>query len=164
VRITEVEVGVRLIVAFGLTFALGFERQLRGSPAGDRTFGLIGVATAVIGALSSRDAPNALAGAVTGVGFIGAGLTFRQSINARQVVRGVTTGAAIFAASAIGAAAGEGMFLVAVTATVLTLLALEIAHCPGLRYLDARRWQSRFTPDAQLYSDTDASDGQQPSP
>jgi putative Mg2+ transporter-C (MgtC) family protein len=152
-------VGLRLLVAFGLTFALGFERQLRGSPAGDRTFALIGVATAVIGALSSRDAPNALAGAVTGVGFIGAGLTFRQSINDREVVRGVTTGAAIFAASAIGAAAGQGMFLVAVIATVLTLLALELAHCPVLRYLDARRWQSRFQPDARLYGDSDGNDG-----
>jgi putative Mg2+ transporter-C (MgtC) family protein len=162
--VTELEVGLRLIVAFRLTFALGFERKLRGSPAGDRPFALIRVATAVIGALSSRDAPNALAGAVTGVGFIGAGLTFRQSVNARQVVRGVTTGAAIFAASAIGAAAGKGMFLVAVIATVLTLLALEIAHCPVLRYLDARRWQSRFQSDARLYRDSGDMDGQESDP
>jgi putative Mg2+ transporter-C (MgtC) family protein len=131
--IAQVDVALRLLVAFGLTFALGFERQLRGSPAGDRTFALIGVATAVIGTLSEHNAPNALAGAVTGVGFIGAGLTFRQNVNERQVLRGVTTGAAILAASAIGAAAGEGLFLVATVATALVLLALEIGHLPLLR-------------------------------
>ena len=58
------ETAVRLLVAFGLTFALGFERLLRGSPAGDRTFSLIGVGAAVIGVLSQKAAPNALAGAV----------------------------------------------------------------------------------------------------
>jgi uncharacterized membrane protein YhiD involved in acid resistance len=40
---------VRLMVAFALTFALGFERELRGSLAGDRTFSLIGIASAVLG-------------------------------------------------------------------------------------------------------------------
>jgi len=86
---------VRLLVTFGLTFALGFERQLRGSPAGNRTFSLIGLGAAVIGLLSESVAPNALAGAVTGVGFIGAGLVFRQKTGRSQVVRGVTTASAI---------------------------------------------------------------------
>jgi putative Mg2+ transporter-C (MgtC) family protein len=102
------ETAVRLLVAFGLTFALGFERLLRGSPAGDRTFSLIGVGAAVIGVLSQKAAPNALAGAVTGIGFIGGGLVFRQSIGDSQVVKGVTTAASIFASAALGAAAGEG--------------------------------------------------------
>lgn len=38
---------IRLLVTFGLTFALGFERQLRGSPAGNRTFSLIGLGAAL---------------------------------------------------------------------------------------------------------------------
>jgi putative Mg2+ transporter-C (MgtC) family protein len=147
---SQAELAMRLLVAFVLTFGLGFERQLRGSPAGDRTFALIGVATAVIGALSENNAPNALAGAVTGVGFIGAGLTFRQSINDHQVVRGITTGAAILAAAGIGAAAGEGQFVVAGVATVLVVLVLEIRYVPILSYLDARRWQSRFRADDEL--------------
>jgi putative Mg2+ transporter-C (MgtC) family protein len=87
---------------------------------------------------------------VTGVGFIGAGLTFRQSINDHQVVRGITTGAAILAAAGIGAAAGEGLFLLAVVATVVVVLALEIRYLPVLSYLDARRWQPRFRADDEL--------------
>jgi len=42
---------LRILTAFGLTFALGFEREIRGSAAGDRTFSLLGVGTAVIGTL-----------------------------------------------------------------------------------------------------------------
>jgi hypothetical protein len=38
---------VRVVVAFALTYLLGYERELRGSPAGDRTFSLIGAASAV---------------------------------------------------------------------------------------------------------------------
>ncbi len=148
----ETHLALRLLVAFGLTFVLGFERQLRGSPAGDRTFSLIGVATGVIGVLSANNAPNALAGAVTGIGFIGGGLVFHQAMRDRQVVRGVTTAAAIFATAAIGAAAGEGRFALAALATGLVLFALEIRYLPGLRIFDARRWAPRFAHDDEYDS------------
>lgn len=138
---------VRLLVTFGLTFTLGFERQIRGSPAGNRTFSLIGLGAAVIGLLSESAAPNALAGAVTGIGFIGAGLVFRQKSGRSQVIRGVTTASAIFATAAIGAAAGEGRLLVATLGTALVLLSLELPHIPGLKLLDAARYETRFTPD-----------------
>jgi putative Mg2+ transporter-C (MgtC) family protein len=138
---------LHLVEAFVLTYALGFERELRGSPAGDRTFSLIGLGTALIGILSRHGAPFALAGAVTGVGFIGGGLTFRQSTRQGDVLRGLTTAAAIFAAAAVGAAAGYGSVLSALTGTVLILLILEWRHIPGLRLLDARRWSSRFAND-----------------
>jgi putative Mg2+ transporter-C (MgtC) family protein len=154
VHVDEMLLVLRLLVAFGLTFVLGFERQLRGSPAGDRTFSLIGVATGVIGVLSANNAPNALAGAVTGIGFIGGGLVFHQAMRHGEVVRGVTTAAAIFATASIGAAAGEGKFALAAVATGLVLLALEIRYLPGLRAVDARRWAPRFSHDDE-YDATD---------
>jgi putative Mg2+ transporter-C (MgtC) family protein len=138
---------IRVLVAFGLTFALGFERQIRGSAAGDRTFSLIGVATSVIGVLSAQGALTLLSGAVTGVGFIGAGLLFRQSDQSFGVVHGVTTAAAILAAAGIGAAAGEGQLFLAAVATVVVLLILELRYIPGLRVLDANRWKDRFKDD-----------------
>ncbi len=141
------ELALRLVVAFVLSYMLGFERQIRGSPAGDRTFSLIGVGTALIGVLSETSAPNALAGAVTGIGFIGAGLVFRQNLRSGEVVRGITSAAAIFAAATIGAAAGEGRLVLAVVGTALVLLCLEIRHIPGLRFLDAGQWEHRFRPD-----------------
>jgi putative Mg2+ transporter-C (MgtC) family protein len=142
-----VEVVVRLLVAFGLSYILGFERELRGSMAGDRTFSLIGVGAAVIGIVAAHGAPNALAGVVTGIGFIGGGLVFRQTTKQGEVLRGITTAAAIFAAAAIGAAAGAGFLLAAALGTAMVLLILEIRHIPVLRVLDARRWSSRFAND-----------------
>ncbi|MGX4694024.1 MgtC/SapB family protein [Streptomyces sp. JNUCC 63] len=73
-----------MLVAFLSTYALGFERNLRGSSAGDRTFSLIGVGAALVAILALRGAPNAPAGVVTGIGFLGAALTFRPSQGGRR--------------------------------------------------------------------------------
>jgi putative Mg2+ transporter-C (MgtC) family protein len=101
-----------LAVAAGLTYALGFERAVRGAAAGDRVFCMIGTGSGVIGLIAVHGAPNALAGAITGVGFIGGGLVFRQAVGRSQMVVGLNTAAAIFACAAIGAAAGQGRLLV----------------------------------------------------
>jgi putative Mg2+ transporter-C (MgtC) family protein len=137
---THWELVARIAVAWGLTFALGFERQIRGAMVGDRTFSLLGAATALIGLLSDHGSTTILAGAVTGIGFIGGGLCFRQTVQEHEVLHGVTTAASIFAASAIGAACGLGLIKEAAAATMVTLLTLELRHVPGLRLLDARRW------------------------
>jgi putative Mg2+ transporter-C (MgtC) family protein len=135
-----------LVVAVVLTYLLGFERDLRGAPTGDRVFALVGAGTGVVGIIAIHGAPNVLAGAITGIGFIGGGLVFRQSVGSQQVVMGVTTAAALFAAAAIGAAAGQGRLLVAAVATALSLLVLEVRHVRWLRLLDGRRW-ARYFPD-----------------
>jgi putative Mg2+ transporter-C (MgtC) family protein len=144
----------RLCLAFVLTYLLGFERDLRGSPAGDRTFSLIGVGSAIIAVLArDGNAPNALAGVITGVGFIGAGVVFRPNLTmgARwhviDMVKGVTTAATIFAAAAIGAACGYARPLLAIGGTALVLLALEVRHIPILKFADGRRWAARFAND-----------------
>ena len=135
-----------LVVAVALTYLLGFERDLRGAPTGDRVFALVGAGAGVVGIIAAHGAPNALAGAITGIGFIGGGLVFRQSFGSQQVVMGITTAAAIFAAAAIGAAAGQGRLVVATVATALALFVLEIRHIRWLRVLDGRRW-ARYFPD-----------------
>jgi putative Mg2+ transporter-C (MgtC) family protein len=137
----------RLVLAFVLTYMLGFERELRGSPAGDRTFALIGVAGAVIGMIAVNGAQGVLSGAATGVGFIGAALVFRPGISQSGVLHGVTTAAAILGAAVVGAAAGQGHLLLACGATALMLVILEVEHLPGLRLLDAGRYSARFRND-----------------
>jgi putative Mg2+ transporter-C (MgtC) family protein len=138
---------VHLVVAVALTYLLGFERDLRGAPTGDRVFALVGAGAGVIGILAESGAPNALAGAITGIGFIGGGLVYRESLGSRQVVLGVTTASALFAAAAIGAAAGQGRLVVATVATALVLLVLEVRHLKWLRVLDGRRWAKYFPDD-----------------
>ena len=56
---------VHLLVAVALTYALGFERDLRGAPAGDRVFALIGAAAGLVGVFAVHGAPTALQGALT---------------------------------------------------------------------------------------------------
>ena len=155
---------IRLLVALGLTWAIGFERELRGAAAGDRTFALIGVGSAVIGYLALDHAPNALAGVVTGIGFIGAGLIVHGALPNRHGapdgadadvdvdagyraigrIRGVTTAATIYLAAAVGAAAGQGSLLLGFEATIGCLLLLEVRHLRALRFLDGRFWRHRL--------------------
>jgi putative Mg2+ transporter-C (MgtC) family protein len=142
----------RIALAWLLTFALGFERQIRGAMAGDRTFSLLGAATALIGVLAGNGASTILAGAVTGIGFIGGGLCFRQTVQEHEVLHGITTAASIFACSAIGAACGLGLVKESITATAATLLTLELRHIPLLRTLDARRWVGLVHHDEHVHS------------
>lgn len=148
-----------LAVAFGLTYALGFERELRGGGAGDRVFSLIGLGSGLLGIIALHTSAAALSGAILGIGFIGAGLVFRQNAGREQVVKGLTTAAALFAAAGIGAAAGQGRLLVAVVAAALAVLALEVRHIRLLNMLDARRWSDRFhdddTPPRRIGGDDD---------
>lgn len=75
---------VHLVVAVALTYLLGFERDLRAAPTGDRGFALVGAGTGVVGIIAAHGAPNVLAGAITGIGFIGGGLVFgRRSARSR---------------------------------------------------------------------------------
>jgi putative Mg2+ transporter-C (MgtC) family protein len=147
---------LHLAVAFGLTYAIGFERELRGAAAGDRTFALVGMASAVIGHLALSNAPNALAGVVTGIGFIGAGVIIHGGTDG-SMVRGVTTAATIFLAAAVGAAAGQGQLLLAAEATLATLFLLELPYLHVLRRLDGKYWNREIPnpgdPDAAPIED-----------
>ena len=135
----------RVALAFALSFVVGFERQIRGGAAGDRTFALVGVAAASVAAIAvSRNAGNAIAGTITGVGFIGGALLFRGEAG---VLRGITSSAAVFITAAIGVVAGAGYLRLAVAVTVFALLSLELRYLPGVRLLDARRYADRFAHD-----------------
>lgn len=136
-----------LLVAVTLTYTLGFERDMRGAPTGDRVFALVGAGGGIVGIIAAHGAATLLSGAITGIGFIGGGLLFREADGAQQVVRGMTTAAAIFAAAAIGAVAGQGRLLIGVEGTALALFVLELRHIRFLRALDGRRWARYFRED-----------------
>ena len=126
-----------IALAFALSFAIGFEREFRGAPAGDRTYALVGTGAAAVTAVTVGPAPQAIAGVVTGVGFIGAGLMFRGG---EGMLKGMTSAATIFAVAGIGIVAGTGRLLLATGVAALVIVDLEIRHLPVLRYLDSRRY------------------------
>jgi putative Mg2+ transporter-C (MgtC) family protein len=134
----------RVVLAFALSFAIGFERELRGSPAGDRTYALVGTGAAAITAVTLRASPQAVAGAITGVGFIGAGLVFRQGL---RDIRGITSAACIFSVAGLGVVAGAGHWVLAVMVWALILIDLEVRNIPILNRLDGRRYHARIRDD-----------------
>jgi putative Mg2+ transporter-C (MgtC) family protein len=143
---TDAALLARIGEGFGLAYLFGFERQLRGAPAGDRTFALVGASAAAITSVVAPTSPQAVAGVVTGVGFIGGGVVFHvQGAN----VRGVTTAASIFASAAIGVVVGYGHLFLAAITTGMLLLTLELQHIPFLRWLDAKTYSARFRNDRE---------------
>lgn len=135
---------LRVLVAVVLAYLFGFERQLRGSQVGDRTFSMVGGAAAAITVVAYKTSPQAVAGVVTGVGFIGAGIVFQ---NRDGLIKGITTAAAVFAVAAMGVVCGYGHLVLAAVLGALLLLILEIQHLPFLRALDAATYSARFRND-----------------
>ncbi len=134
---------VRIAVAVALAFPIGWEREFRGSEAGDRTFMLVSLGAAAFTAVGVENFPataeKIMAGVVTGVGFLGGGMILKDGGN----VRGLTTAAAIWATSAVGMLAGIGELLIAGLVTVLVILILELQFLPLIGRLDARRWRPK---------------------
>ena len=112
-----VETLLRLLVAAGLGGVIGLERELDEKAAGLRTHMLVSVGAALftlVGAYGfsdffdgntvSFDPSRVAAQIVTGIGFLGAGVIFRQGFT----VRGLTTAASLWLVGAIGRALGGG--------------------------------------------------------
>ncbi|WP_300376059.1 MgtC/SapB family protein [Henriciella sp.] len=128
------DMGVRLGLAGLCGFLIGFEREARERPAGLRTHMLVSLAAAVfalialemIAQFGSEDDrtqldPIRVVEAVTaGVAFLAAGTI----IQSRGAVKGLTTGAGMWLAGAIGLASGAGFITIALMGTGFALLVL----------------------------------------
>jgi putative Mg2+ transporter-C (MgtC) family protein len=134
----------RIALAALLGYLIGYERELRGSPAGDRTFALVALGAAGVTALGVEDFPTSaekvIAGVVTGIGFLGAGLILRGEMG---VVRGLTTAAALWAAAAVAILVGAGDILIGLGGAVLIFMILEMQYVPFLRGLAAETRRQR---------------------
>jgi putative Mg2+ transporter-C (MgtC) family protein len=109
---------INLAVALGLSAVIGFERQWRNRLAGLRTNTLValGAATFVIFAalIPGEASPTRVAAqVVSGIGFLGAGLIFREGLS----VRGLNTAATLWCSAAVGVLSGAGYLLYATVAT-----------------------------------------------
>lgn len=120
----EFEIIGRLALAGLLGAFIGLERELRGYPAGIRTLALVTVGAALFtdaSKLFDGDNGRVAAQIVTGIGFLGAGVIFREG----YTVRGITTAATIWSAAAIGMAIGLELYWVAVLGALLVFALLE---------------------------------------
>lgn len=118
----------RLVVAAILGGIIGLERQLRHKPAGLRTNMFICFGAAMFTLLSRElagapgDYARIAAQIIPGIGFIGAG----SILHSRGSVTGLTTAATLFVVASVGMAAGGGLYLTALFATIMILLALAV--------------------------------------
>jgi len=123
---------------------IGLERSFHGRPAGFRTHTLVCLASSLLMLVTLyqwkwlpgvpldtvRTDPTRMAqGIMTGIGFLGAGVIFKEGLS----VRGLTTAASIWVTAAIGILIGVGFYFPAVMATVLTLGTLSV-----FRWIEAR--------------------------
>ncbi len=134
IRFSEWALVGRMALASFLGYSIGFEREWRGKPAGERTFALIALGAAGFTAIGVEGFPasaeKVIAGVITGVGFLGAGLIFRETTRG---VLGLTTAAAAWAVATVGVLIGAGAFVSGIMATVLVLFILELNRLPVIR-------------------------------
>jgi len=127
-------IAIRLLIAAVLGAMIGFEREVNTAEAGLRTHILVAVAATLFTILAfeifhtiepgqngpQADPIRAVEAVTAGIAFLGAGAIFRSGRN----VQGLTTGAGMWLAGAVGVATALGYYLVALGVAVLAILVL----------------------------------------
>lgn len=141
--ISPYEVILKLLLGTILGGIIGFERQTHGRAAGFRTQLLVCVSCVLLMIISESyylqgsmnpgyariDPTRIAAGAMTGIGFLGAGVILKTGLS----VQGLTTAACIWIVSAIGLAIGAGQYVASIAGFVIAVLSLWV-----LRNLEAK--------------------------
>jgi putative Mg2+ transporter-C (MgtC) family protein len=136
------EIILKLLLGTLLGGIIGFERQTHGRPAGFRTQLLVCVSCVLLMIISEGyylqsgqigimriDPTRIAAGAMTGVGFLGAGVILKTGAS----VQGLTTAACVWIVAAIGLALGAGQYVAGITGFAITFVSLWF-----LRLLETR--------------------------
>jgi putative Mg2+ transporter-C (MgtC) family protein len=137
------EMLARLLAALAAGALIGYERSFHGRPAGFRTHALVCTASSLLMLVTVYEAhwmrqatglvqidPTRMAqGIMTGIGFLGAGVIFKEGLT----VRGLTTAASIWITAALGILYGVGFYLPAVLGTLATLGTLSL-----FRWIEAK--------------------------
>ena len=139
---TVTDFTLRLAAAALAGLAIGFERQLRQKTAGLKTNMLVASGAAIFVLLSymiknedaTVDVTRIIAQVITGVGFLGAGVIFREGVN----VHGLGSAATIWCSAAIGCIAATGFYKETAICTILILL-INLTIEPLDKWLKGRR-------------------------
>lgn len=115
---------IKLLASLLVGGLIGFEREYRSKSAGLRTFSLICLGSTIFTILSIEISPNTpdriASNIVTGIGFLGAGVIFKQE----DRVKGLTTAVIIWITAALGMSIGDGHILLSVMGAILVLTVL----------------------------------------
>jgi putative Mg2+ transporter-C (MgtC) family protein len=146
--LTWQETVIRLFIAAVLGGLIGLDRGRRDLGAGLRTHMLVSVGSALLMLVSAYgfspslkpslvvlDPSRVAAQVVSGIGFLGAGTILMR----KEIVKGLTTAAGIWAVAAIGLAVGGGLYGAALFATAIMLGILVVLKPIENRFLG--RWR-----------------------
>ncbi|WP_405291376.1 MgtC/SapB family protein [Algibacter sp. Ld11] len=139
---TVTDFTIRLFAAALAGLAIGFERQWRNKTGGLKTNMLVASGAAIFVLLSflikqeekAVDVTRIIAQVITGVGFLGAGVIFREGVN----VHGLGSAATIWCSAAIGCIAATGLYKETAICTVLILI-INLSIDPLDKWLKKRR-------------------------
>lgn len=133
----QLEYLLRILVAGCCGAIIGYERESHMKSAGIRTHLIVSMASALVMVVSKYgfndvikidgiglDPSRVASGAVTAIGFLGAGVIFVR----KQNVSGITTSAGLWATVGVGTAVGAGMYLIGAVAALLVLLVHKILN------------------------------------
>lgn len=136
---TYLDFALRLLAALLAGLLIGMEREWQKKPAGIRTNTLVSIGAAMFVLLSFQiadiqgnitDVTRIIGQVVTGIGFLGAGIIFKQGSD----VYGLTTAATIWCSSAVGCLAGAGLFVEAGIG-VIAVVSVNLLLIPMDRWL-----------------------------
>jgi len=139
INASELIIVAQLLLSSVLGGAIGFVREIDKKAAGLRTHTLVCVGSTLLMMISifmfvkfpGSDAGRIAAQVVTGIGFLGAGTILHSGGS----IKGLTTAASIWVASAIGLAVGCGFYTAAISCTVIVLVIIEVLHKIEQRYI-----------------------------
>ena len=148
---------IRLMIAGILGAVIGFEREKRNGSAGLRTHILIAVAACLFTTMAfeimyisdpetqSPDPIRAVEAVTAGIAFLGAGAIFQQ----RGAVQGLTTGAGMWLAGALGVACAIGYYLVAIVVAIFTVIVLGALRSLSHKVLGDHSTEDQLTDSDQ---------------
>ena len=118
---------LKLLLSLVMGSLIGIEREYRSKAAGFRTITLISLGSTLFTIVSIKlGAPNSpdrvAANIITGIGFLGAGVVFKDGLN----ITGLTTATSIWVTAALGMAIGTGDYILAVEGLVLVIVVLSL--------------------------------------
>lgn len=134
----ELIIVAKLIVSLTLGAFIGYDRERQDMDAGIRTYAAVCLGSTLFTTVAEHleeitSASRIIANIVMGVGFLGAGIIYRN--NATNTSHGLTTAATVWCTAAVGVAIGLDMFIISIAAAGMLYFLLS---------LDKQGWYKRM--------------------
>ncbi|WP_297637215.1 MgtC/SapB family protein [uncultured Clostridium sp.] len=138
----QVDFIIRLLLAVILGGVIGYERESHSKEAGLKTHILVCVGSAlimivsqygfseVLGTYVNVDPSRIAAQVVSGIGFLGAGVIFKDNSS----IKGLSTAAGVWCVAAIGLVIGSGMYILGVCSTIIILIVFSVLSRIGRKF------------------------------